>query len=189
MMTTTSLLLALLLAAPSPADRLARYIAKRNPRAASTAKATAAAIIQEAKRRKLDPALLAAIAYRESAFSPSTRSRRYEFGLWQLWPRMKILGKAWNELGAQKAVPGYPDRQWRHLSRKHRRRACRDVAISTYLAAWLLRWIITHARCRRRGKPWQVYAHYHSGATRKHKAWYARRLRLEAARIRRAMKP
>ncbi len=181
------LTLGVLLAAPSQSDRLAAYIVKRSPKAKPTAKTTARAIVLEAKRHRLDVPLFAAIAYRESAFSPKTRSRRYEFGLWQLWPRSKALRGAWAALRAPGVVQGYPDSPWRKLSRAARRRAVRDIGISTYLAAWLLRWIIDRARCRRQGKPHEIYAHYHSGPRPRHKVWYARRLRLEARRIRRAL--
>ena len=54
-------------------------------------------ILEQAKRHQLDPALLAAIVYEESKFSPMSRSRAGAVGLMQLMP--ETAGWAGAEMG------------------------------------------------------------------------------------------
>ena len=175
--------------APAPtsqAAKLARYIVRVNPKARPTASKLARAILREAKRFRLDPALLAAIAHNESWFDVRARGRSFEYGAFQLWWRASYLGPAWAQLRTTLgSLPGYPDVGWSKLGRKLQIRACRDPDLSAFLAGHLLAYHMR--RCRSRDR-YRCAAAYNSGNWRKVRRGYRAKLRYRALRIRRAMR-
>jgi soluble lytic murein transglycosylase-like protein len=177
-------------AAPAPTSRAAKltaYIVRVNPKARPTAAKLARAILREAKRFRLDPALLAAIAHNESWFDVRARGKSYEYGAFQLWWRASYLGPAWTQLRATLgSLPGYPDVGWSKLGRRLQIRACRDPDLSAYLAAYLLAYHMR--RCPRRLGRYRCAAAYNSGNWRKVRRAYRYKLRRWARAIRQALK-
>ena len=159
----TAALLALLMVATSPADRLAAFIVKRNATARPYAGELARRIMVEAKRHGLQAHELAAVAWIESDFRRGLRGRAYEIGIWQLRPFDHGMGIGWQFLKSRPAE--FPivrnlhsdqdkarrlfDLPWRSLRWKYRRKVLDDVRAGTYLGAYSIR---RHVQmCRRLG--------------------------------------
>lgn len=137
------LIAATIIAAPAtPQQRLAEYITKRQPKAEPYAQRLARAIVREARRVRLEPAALAAVAWVESRFDRRARGSAHEYGLWQLIRSDYRMAASWARL-RPKGVP------WRRLSRAAVIGALRDVDVSAYLAADELAGV--RAWCRRAG--------------------------------------
>lgn len=125
----TAFVLAIMIAtyAPTPADRLADWIASTSPRAAPYAGELAARILYESQVHDLDPALFAAIGYLESRYrlyphggGPQT----HQAALWQV----------------------YPSREWLAIPRAQRLRLSQSLVWSTWRAASILAYHVS--RCR-----------------------------------------
>lgn len=179
----TYILAALLAVGPTPADRLAEYITGINPDAAPYARPLARAILAEAKRHKLDPAYLAAIAHTESHFRLTAKGRWFESGVWQIWPWAPYLKDSWERLRVTKpGLRGFPNVSWGKLPRKVKIKVSMDPARSTFLAAHLL----AHIRrsCRRPNSA-RCYARYNRPSAPR--AGYIRAIRFRARRIRKTL--
>jgi len=175
------ILAATICAAPAPtkADRLTAYILKINPRA-THAKELAVAILREAKRFRLDPALFAAIAHTESHYRTSARGKWFERGIWQLWPWARWHRASWDSLRQSRhGLPGYPDGDWQTLGRKLQVKASMDIGISTYLAAHLVAGLLR--TCRHRDAAY-CYARYNRPAKPRRGYQWALRRRSRAIR-------
>ncbi len=132
----------------------------------------ASRIVAEAQRRKLDPIVLATVAWIESDYTFRPKSPRGEQGLWQLvpWdPSVRISAR--NNYGCQ-PTPRVPRWQHRVWPRRFKRFSCdapdvgkrrrstggwayselRDVYIGTYIAAdHLRRHMVASTHVRRWG--------------------------------------
>jgi soluble lytic murein transglycosylase-like protein len=182
------ILAASILAAPAPTktERLEAYILKINAKAKPYAKRLATCIFGEAKRFKLDPAVLAAVAHTESHYRRNCQGRWYEVGIFQVWPYAPFLRPAWDALRqARYGLPGWPDSDWHNLSWKQKKRAGRDVCISAFLAAFILKYHVTKCGSQ---KP-QCVAAYNSGNHRKVRPGYHYMIKKRTKAIRKALKP
>lgn len=165
------------------AKKLEKYILRVNPKTKKWAGELAKAILREAKRFKLDPALFAAIAFNESWFDINARGRSYEHGCWQLWFRADFLRPAWDRLRTvmQGLPKEYGDRDWDKLPKRLQIKATKNVAYSTFMAAFLARGHVNR-RCKKKQTAF-CYGHYNSG-NRRPRRGYVAKLRKRAKRIR-----
>lgn len=130
--------------------RLASFIIKKQKRAKPYARLLAERIFAEAKRRKLDPAILAAIAWTESHFWHRVRGASGEFGTWQVWRYGPLARKAWDALQDTARIDPvfafrmrhFPDKAWRSLTKLQQQRVLQDVYFSTYMGAYSIRAMI-----------------------------------------------
>jgi hypothetical protein len=168
------------------AKKLAAYILRINKKTKPWAGELARAILREAKRFKLDPALLGAIAFNESWFDIRVRGRSYEYGAWQLWPWAYYLRPAWDRMRTVfRGLPSFPDKDWNQLSRKEQIRASRAPRTATFMAAWLVRMHVNR-RCKKKQTA-RCFGYYNSG-NRKPRVYYVRKLRRRSKAIRKALK-
>jgi hypothetical protein len=181
------LLAAAIFAGPAPTTetgRMAAYIVRINPKAAPYATQLAVCIYVEARRHKLDPFFLAAIAWSESYFQLRAPGSSGERGMWQIMPGLPLLRPAWDRLRyLTQGLHGYPQVDWDETPRELQTAALRDLTLATYLAAYIMAWhrrrcdYPTTARC---------YARYNSGGARVR--WsYVKALARRAANFRRAV--
>jgi hypothetical protein len=171
------------------AELLAAKIARVNPRARPYAHRLASAIVLEAGRHELDPAILAAIAWTESYFQRRPSGRDGEIGLWQLLPG-RSLARRWAHLQHTRPTLMAGHRlPWYRMARRERRRAAEGIEVGTALLALAV--VEARRLCRRWGHKHphdsDTYAHYNTGGP-----WlrpgYRRVLRYRAESIRRAMR-
>lgn len=203
------ILAALILAAPGPAaagherrvERLAAFIAKKQPRAMGYAGQLARRILFEAKRRHLNSAAFAAIGWNESWWWRKTKGTSGEYGVWQLWPAGSATAKAWDRLrvDGELTICGWPDKPWAKLSYSQRRRALHNINVSTAMAALVMRRFLLWCRARHTVRRWRGlgsrghkrwidrYAHYNSGL-RWPRLGYHWRLRKRSEVIRRVLR-
>lgn len=208
----TALALLSALTATTPADRLAKYIVARQPKARPYARLLASEVIRQGRHHKIRPAVLLAIAWAESRFIRTVRGSAHEYGLWQLRADDYRLPKAWDRLRRAKLTKWYPDSPWRKLPARAQQRAMASIKVGAALAAAELAGV--RAWCRKaghrvgRGSPRWVKGRdgVHRLTAHRHRHWidrfghhqtgprwplryYVRMLRREYKRISRAMKP
>jgi hypothetical protein len=151
-------------------DRLAAHILRVYPRC-TYAYTLADAIMTEARKRGLDPAYMAAIAWTESGYRNWVKGATHEVGLWQMIPAV-WHATAWHWIRGK-------ERPWWKLSKKQRHARLRDPVTSTKLAGWLIAYHM--ARCG--VHTWRCYARYNSGQAWVHPR-YVRRIRRRSAAVR-----
>lgn len=183
---TTALAVAILSGPVTPltrAGRLEQFITRINPAAAPHARILARSILAESRRRRIDPHMMAAIAWTESYYQLRAPGAEGERGPWQILPTLSVLNRAWAELRDDfRGLPDYPP-VWSAMSVAQRSQALRDPSIGTYLAAYLMAWI-RRVWCRYPTTA-TCYGRYNRPARPR---WgYVRRIARRSAHVRRAV--
>jgi hypothetical protein len=193
----------------TPGDRLAAFIAKRQPKAKPYASLLAQRIIVEGKRHGLKPHWLATVAWVESDFNLRVDGKAGEYGIFQVMRRESGIGDAWDWLRSH--PKGFPlaakwgAMPWRKL-RRRQVKVLRSIPSGTYIAAAMIARHVALCRrlghrigrfrcksafinrCKRRYHPHAIdrVGHWNSG-WRWPKAVYLRKLRRRSKIIRRVM--
>lgn len=126
--------------------KLAAFMIRVNHVVVWDAQQLACTIYREAGKRRLDPAVLAAIVWNESWFDRRSKGSSGEFGYWQIWP------------GARKDVGWYVS--WSQAQKRSLKIEDSTIAAAKLLAR-LVHWCGKRHKNHRR--PTDAYAHFNTG--------------------------